>query len=287
MEMSHRISILVRSKNDREFIGRTLQALSSQKCPVPFEIVSCDDGSTDGTTDIIASFPQVKRIPRPDGAYHPGKTLNHMLRSCEGDIVVFNNADAPPLDDGWLAALSEPLLAGRADAVYANQLPRPDAQYLVRKDSERAFGDGRIAATWRFFFSLASSGVLREDVLAHPFDEAIQYSEDVEWAHRRPLRIEYVPSARVEHSHNYTMAQLKKRFYGEGYADYQIFGTVPPFWRVCAGALRETLRDWGYLLRHPAGLGESFTAPLRRWLQKYHHWCGSRDAAAGKPFSPR
>ena len=283
MNSSSLISVLVRSKNDGKYIRRTLDGLLRSARGMAVEIICCDDASSDDTPSIIDSFAQVRRITRPDGEYRPGRTLNHMIRHCNGDIIVFNNADAIPLDDNYLRELTAPLVAGTADAVYGNQLPRPDAQWLVMKDNMRAFGDGSIAATWKFFFSLASSAVLRKDLLEHPFDETMRYSEDVEWAHRRPMRIAYAPNARVEHSHNYTIPELKKRFYGEGYADAQIYGSVPTLFRALAGAAKETLRDAAFLLRHPAGLGELFAAPVRRLIQKLYHRRGGLDYQKDHP----
>ena len=273
--MSGLVSILVRSKNDEAYVGSTLKAILEQESPVPFEVISCDDASTDRTPEIIASFPEVIRLPRPDGEYRPGQRLNYMIRHCRGDLVVFNNADAVPQDKHWLANLIAPRCDGSADAVYGNQLPRPDAAYLVRKDNLRAFGDSSIAASWKFFFSLATSAAKREDLLANPFDETIRYSEDVEWAHRRPIRIKYAADARVEHSHNYTLAQLRRRFHGEGQADARIFGPTP-LWRELASALRETLRDFAYLLPRPRGWRELPVAPIRRLTQRYCHWKGGR-----------
>jgi len=277
--MCRLVSILVRSGNDEKFIGATLRAIFAQESSLPFEVLCCDDASTDRTAEVIASFPGVTLLPRPEGEYIPGRRLNYMVKACRGDIVVFNNADAVPQGKNWLKNLIAPLLDGRADAVYGNQLPRPDAKCLVRKDNLRAFGDGRIAAKWRFFFSLATSAVWRKDLLEHPFDENIRYSEDVEWAHRRDIRIVYAPEARVEHSHNYTLAQLKRRFYGEGKADAEIFGSVPPLWRELASAFRESLRDTAFLLTHPAGLLELPLSPVRRFIQRYYHWKGGRDHA--------
>ena len=283
MSSSPQISVLVRSKNDGKYIRRTLDGLLRSAKGMAVEIICCDDASTDDTPAVIDSFPQVKRIMRPDGEYRPGRTLNHMVRQCHGDIIVFNNADAIPLDECYLKELTAPLVAGNADAVYGNQLPRPDAQWLVVKDNTRAFGDGRIAATWTFFFSLASSAVLRKDLVEHPFDETMRYSEDVEWAHRRPIRIAYAQNARVEHSHNYTIPELKKRFYGEGYADAQIYGSVPTLARALAGAFKETLRDAAFLLKNPAGLPELFASPVRRLIQKLYHRRGGLDYQKDHP----
>ena len=272
----HLVSILVRSRNDGAFITATLKAILAQACEIPFEVLCCDDASTDDTAALIAAFPQVKILPRPDGEYRPGRRLNYMVGQCQGDIAVFNNADAIPQNVHWLSALIAPLLEGTADAIYGNQIPRADAKWLVRKDYARAFGDGKTAAKWGFFFSLATSAIWRKSLQDEPFDEEIRYSEDVEWAHRRPRRIAYVPEAVVEHSHNYTLAELKRRFYGEGYADAQIFGRRSSLARELLSGTLETLRDFGFLLRHPAGLAELPMAPVRRWSQRYYHWKGGR-----------
>jgi len=276
--MPHTISILVRSRNDRPYIGNTLERLLGQQSDFPFEIVCCDDASEDGTREIISTHPEVRLIDRPEGPYFPGRTLNRMVRECRGDIVVFNNADAVPQDETYLRNLTAPLLdEHRADAVYGNQLPRPDASWLVRKDHLRAFGDGKTAAQWHFFFSLASAAAWKEDLVRYPFDETMHYSEDVEWAYRRNGRIVYAPDARVEHSHNYTDAELRRRFYGEGYADAGIFGHAPGLFQTLARAAMETCRDCRFLLFHPHGWIELPAAPRRRLIQKFYFRKGARD----------
>ena len=271
--MNHLVSILVRSKNDEPFIEATLRAIFDQECEIPFEVICCDDGSTDRTPQLLAGFPQVILLPRPPEEYCPGRRLNYMVSKASGDLIVFNNADAVPQGQNWLQNLIAPLLVGTADATYGNQLPRPNAQFLVRKDHLRAFGDGKTAAKWRFFFSLATAAIWRKDLVDNPFDETIRYSEDVEWAYRSRIRIAYVPEAKVEHSHNYTLAELRRRFYGEGQADAKIFGPTP-LWREIASAVCETLRDFAFLLPRPAGWKELPLAPLRRWTQRYYHWKG-------------
>ena len=278
------VSILMRARNDEVLIARALKAIFSQKTELKFEVVVCDDASTDRTRAVAAGFP-VRFFERPAGPYKPGRTLNPLIRDAKGDIVVFNNSDAVPLDEHWLDELVKPLLAGsRRVFAFANQLPRQDAEALVRKDNDRAFGDGRVQATWRFFFSLASSATWRQNLLDVPFDEAIQYSEDVEWAWRNsrlvkdPVKVVYCPDAHVEHSHNYTLRELARRFRGEGYADVQIFGDRPSLVCELASAARETLRDWWYLATRPKDWCEIPIAPLRRLVQRVAHWRGICDA---------
>ena len=281
-EEQPRVSVIVRAHNDEALIGRTLAGIFSQ-LPPPFEVIVCDDNSTDRTREVAAKYP-VRFVERPDGPYKPGRTLNALVREAKGDIVVFNNSDAFPLDEHWLAELVKPLLPGAPRVFsFANQLPRPDAQALVRKDSERAFGDGKVQATWKFFFSLASSATWRQNLLEVPFDEGIQYSEDVEWAWRNsrreknPVKIVYCPESHVEHSHNYTLRELAKRFRGEGAADRVIFGGRPSLVRELVGAARETLRDWAYLLPRPRDWGEIPSAPVRRLVQRIAHWRGGNS----------
>ena len=278
---SPRISVIVRAHNDEALIERTLAGIFSQQ-PPPSEVIVCDDNSTDRTREVAARFP-VRFVERPDGPYKPGRTLNALVREAKGDIVVFNNSDAVPLDSKWLEELVKPLLSGTPRIfAFANQLPRPDAQALVRKDNERAFGDGKVQATWKFFFSLASSATWRQNLLEVPFDEGIQYSEDVEWAWRNsrrekdPVKIVYCPAAHVEHSHNYTLCELARRFRGEGAADRVIFGDRPSLVREIVGAARETLRDWAYLLPRPRDWAEIPSAPVRRLVQRIAHWRGAR-----------
>ena len=90
------VSVLVRAHNDEVLIERTLKAIFSQKTELKFEVIVCDDASTDRTREVAASFP-VRFLERPEGVYKPGRTLNPLVRTAKGDVVVFNNSDAVPL----------------------------------------------------------------------------------------------------------------------------------------------------------------------------------------------
>ena len=79
-----RISVIVRAHNDEALIERTLAGIFSQQ-PPPFEVIVCDDNSTDRTREVAARFP-VRFVERPDGPYKPGRMLNALVREAKGDM---------------------------------------------------------------------------------------------------------------------------------------------------------------------------------------------------------
>ena len=270
------ISVLMRSHNDIKYIRQTVEMLLAQRVDEAVEIISCDDRSTDGTAEYLASVPELRRIAPPEGKYVPGKTLNHMISQAKGDIIVFNNSDAIPQNHDYLKNLTAPLQDPSVDCVFGNQIARKDAYFVVRKDYERAFGDGSISTAWDNFFSLVSSGFRKADLLAKPFNENIQYSEDADWVKRYNAKIVYVPAAVVEHSHNYTLKEVKKRFFNEGVADRQMGKPDMSFCRCIKSIAAETLRDWVYLAKHRT-IKEFFYAPLYRWVQKASYYRGTKQ----------
>ena len=280
------VTIVMRSKNDIRYITETFEKISKQKF-TDFEILNFDSGSEDGTWEIIQKYnPDNSWQLRPDD-YIPGKVLNRAVNKAEGEIIVFNNSDCIPEDENWLEKLIKPLLSSGSDKIYAsfcNQLPRSDAFPLVRKDNMRAFGDGSIASTWKHFFSLASSAIFKKILLEHSFREDLQYSEDVDWAWQMKklnYKAFYVADAKVEHSHNYSIKELKKRFYNEGIAEGQIYAEKKTFCGFVFSCLAEIGRDIIYLLK----TGEILVLPhalVYRITQRFYSWKGRHDYLANR-----
>lgn len=249
-----KVSIVVRSMNDMDFIGRTMAGIAAQSF-TDYEIINVDCGSTDGTYELIRGYHPAVQYQIKPADYIPGKVLNEAVKKCSGEIIVFNNSDCIPVDNHWLERLIAPFQSEKAPiATFGNQLPRPNARPLIVKDNTRAFGDGTISSQWTHFFSLATSAILKSKLEAHPFNPALQYSEDIDWSWRMKqhgFTICYVPEAQVEHSHNYSLKEVRRRFYNEGVAEADIYQSAPGwlrgFFRPWVG---ETWRDVKYLLKN-------------------------------------
>jgi len=274
------ITVVVRSHNDHDFIRDTLAMLCGQTAAGCMEILLFDDNSTDGTFEIAKSFPAVTVVPWDGLPYNPPRVLNRAVDAAHGKYIVFNNSDAVPCSRDAVERIVAPLQDPGVGAVYGNQLPRTDALPLVRKDYERAFGDGSVATTWGFMFSLVFSAVRTDVARRIRFNPAFQYSEDIDWALRireSGLKIVYEKDAAVVHSHNYTPEILRKRFYNEGIANGMLYGTKPCFCRAFLGFAAESARDFLYLCRHHE-LGYCFKGIRYRWTQRMSCFRGEKYA---------
>jgi rhamnosyltransferase len=236
--------VVMRARNDMPLVESTLAALADQD--MPYRLLVMDNASTDGTRELAAGHAE-KIIDIPQGAYVPGRVLNTAMAATDGPLVAFINSDCQAVNKQWLSRL----LAGMADptvaAAFGRQDPRPDCSPLMAKDTLMTFGDGSRQARWRHCFSMAASCIRRSSWQALPFSETLKYSEDIDWtwrARQRGQRIQYVADSIVLHSHNYTLKQLWKRQYGEGYAEAEIFD-----WNdFQSGLLRYSLLPWARLI---------------------------------------
>ena len=278
-----RVAIAMRSYNDIDVIRGTLEMIQRQTY-ANFELWNFDSSSSDGTIDVIREFNVPERIQQNDSStYNPGKVLNHAVQTVDAEVVVFINSDATPETDDWLERLIAPLSNPKVGAVYGRQTARPDCRSLFRKDTERAFGDGRESAGWVHFFSMANSAARRDLLLRYPFETQVQYSEDVEWSYRlrkAGLEIRYVPEAAATHSHNYTLKQSYKRQFGEGEAEAWIFregefNTSFLRYMVLPFGM-EVLRDLGWAVREGSLDAAVHSVPLRL-SQKWGRWQGLKN----------
>ncbi len=142
------ISVIVPAYNSEATIGACLQSLLAQS-RAPDEIVVVDDGSRDGTVDIVSKYPvRLVRLARNAG---PGVARNEGAKVASGDILAFTDSDcvAPP---DWLARIEREFDDEGIVAVtggYAGTLADgflPLLQHLVLRERQDSLPD-EIAST--------------------------------------------------------------------------------------------------------------------------------------------
>ena len=84
------ISVVIPVRNGRHTIGRCLEAAFASDFD-DFEVVVCDDGSTDDTAAIVAGFPKAKLLRRPHGGAAAAR--NAGAAAATGEILFFIDAD--------------------------------------------------------------------------------------------------------------------------------------------------------------------------------------------------
>ena len=84
------VSIIVPCFNQAEFLGESIESALAQTHP-HVEVVVVDDGSTDNTCAVAATFPGIRVVSRPNGGLPAAR--NTGLTSVSGRYTVFLDAD--------------------------------------------------------------------------------------------------------------------------------------------------------------------------------------------------
>jgi glycosyltransferase involved in cell wall biosynthesis len=159
--MRERISVIVPVYNGAHFIAEALRSIIAQT-RLPDEIIVVDDGSTDATAGIAASYGggALRYVYQShQGAQH---ARNHGLRLAQGDLIAFLDAD-----DIWIADKLERQLALAANADIVIGMTR-----IMNDESNEPFIFPSLccALVWRSAFQQIGT-----------FDPSLPYSDDLDW----------------------------------------------------------------------------------------------------------
>jgi glycosyltransferase involved in cell wall biosynthesis len=238
------LSVIIPTYNNREVLRETIRALRDQTLdPGLYEIVVVDDGSTDGTAEMVAALSRaqgaaVRYVTQANRGRSAARNLG--VQAASGRIVVFLDSDL------WATKtlLAEhrrhypPAVARRG--VQGRTVTHPDARatpFMKTKEMTPDLTLRRRRNLSPFHVTTRNCSMLREEILeAGGFDETFSgYGwEDIELAlrmHARGVRFAYEPRALGYHHHVEDLMGVREKLRQAG------IGAVY-FWRKYRRSLR-------------------------------------------------
>jgi glycosyltransferase involved in cell wall biosynthesis len=169
------VSVIIPVFNGAAYLADAVSSVRTQGC-ADLELILVDDGSTDGTADVIRRLPQdgLRWVRQDNGG--PARARNRGLRMAGGGIVAFLDAD-----DLWPAGrLRRQLALLEHDASLDIVLGRTQCV------QQTADAGGRLVLRESgpsFVLLSPTAAVFRRRAFARvgEFDEALRYGEDTDW----------------------------------------------------------------------------------------------------------
>ena len=212
--MTYSISVIIRTKNESKYLGKVLSRLKEQQYDGSVEIILVDSGSTDETVSIAEGFGCHVIIIKPE-EFSFGRALNIGMEKASGEIIINLSGHSVPENTDYFSLMVKPFADKDLAAAFGRDIPWPEACPSQARDIYNHFPETGPDGNK---FSNANAAIRRAVWEKFKFDEDIPAAEDLLWAKQvmaSGYLIQYIPSARVFHSHTPSLKYIRKRAYVE------------------------------------------------------------------------
>lgn len=223
MEAPIRLSVIIPCYNASETIAMQLEAFANESWTEPWELIIADNGSTDGTGDLIEQYRgriEHLRVIDASGRRGQAHARNCGVQEARGDLLAFCDAD-DVIAPGWVAAM------GRALCVNDFVACRFDVDKLnapwIRESRRNPQEQGVQAYTNPPFLEHAAAAGLGIRRSLHEavggFDESVPVLDDTDYCWRVQLagtELRFAPDAVIHYRYRSTLlgAYLQSKAYG-------------------------------------------------------------------------
>ena len=231
------ISIITPTFNRAHELKYLLESLENQKIDHNiFELIISDDGSTDGTRELIkdweikSSF-SIKYIRQKNQG--PGPARNHGLENSVGELIVFIDSDCEAHPD-WLKIIMENYKKDSFDACGGPDSSKDDFTVLQKSidfsmtsflttGGMRGHSENMIAEFYPRTHNMAIKKVLYDRIGGFGL---LRHGQDIEFSNRikkSGARIKFIKDAIVYHRRRTSLKQFYKQVYNWGVARINLF----------------------------------------------------------------
>ncbi len=117
----NKLSVIIPVFNERNTVAEIVRRMRSVELPVEREFVIVDDGSDDGTRDVLTQLrDSTVRVVAHGVNRGKGAAIRTGLENVSGDVVLVQDADLEYDPEDWPKLLA-PVLKGRARVVYGSR----------------------------------------------------------------------------------------------------------------------------------------------------------------------
>ncbi|MBN9017043.1 MAG: glycosyltransferase family 2 protein [Rhizobiales bacterium] len=275
------VSIVIRSYNEAEHIGKLMRGIASQGFS-DHEVILVDSGSTDETVAIAeAHGARIVHIEKSEFSF--GRALNIGCAAAKGEILLFASAHVYPLRTDWLEHMVAPFERDGVELVYGRQVGNDVTKFSEHQVFESWFPARSVPRQAGYFCNNANCAIRRSSWENRRYDETLTGLEDLAWAklaQQQGGQIAYVADAVIAHVHDESWGRVRNRYRREAIALKRIEPSIRvgflDFLRLTtsnvaadlrsARARRQLKQEWASIL-------------LFRFNQFYGTWRGHADSA--------
>lgn len=222
------LSVVIACFNAESTLGLQLDALSGQLNPVPFEVILCDNGCTDGSVQLALSYRDRLDVRVVDASARrgPAYARNRGVDAARASLIAFCDAD-DQVTETWVARMAAAL---RRDAFVAGRVSveRLNHAKLVRsRGMEQQWRLQPSSTALGFEHAGAGNlGLHRDAFLAvHGFDVDMLACEDTDLCMKMQLaghRLRYAPEVLIHTRMRDQVGQMIRQGYQYGLGQAQL-----------------------------------------------------------------